>query len=112
MYRATFYSSLARLFKSCGNVGGRRAKPNELPGPVGDSTLAQVVGCEFDLDLITSENSDVILAHFPRNMRRDDVAVFQFYTKSRVGQGIDNLTLHLNLIFFCHAASKPRERRY
>ena len=41
--------------------------------------------------------------HLPRNMGKNPVAVFQFYSKHSVGERFDNRTHYLDRLFFRHA---------
>src|SRR5580698_8012780 len=73
-----------------------------LAAAVDDAALREVVRRHFDGDRIPGEDADVVLAHFARNMSGHDVAVLELYAESGVGQSLDDLTLHLNRIFFRH----------
>ena len=57
----------------------------ELASTIGDSTLAQVIGCEFDLDLVSGQDAYVIFAHFSGNMCCNNVPILQFYAKVVLG---------------------------
>ena len=54
---------------------------------VGDATLAKVVRRQLYANLVTSENTDVILAHLSGDVRSNDVPILQLHTKHGVGQG-------------------------
>ena len=40
--------------------------------------------------------------HFPRNMGKNLVTIFQFYPKHRIGERFDNRTHYLDRLFFRH----------
>lgn len=69
-----------------------------------DAPFTQIVRSQLNLDLISGQNSDVILAHFARNVGRYYVAVFQLNTEHGVWQGINNLAIHFNMIVFRHSS--------
>src|SRR5690606_9515270 len=73
----------------------------------GDATFAQVVRRHFNLDAVTGENTDVVLAHLAGDMGNDDVAVVQFYAEHGVRQGVDDGAFQFNLFFFRHAVRVP-----
>ncbi len=83
--------------------------PSVTPYPlfvaVGDPAFRQVVRSELDRDPIARQNADVMLAHLAGDVRGYDVAIIQFNAKHCVGEGFDNVTIHLDMIFFCHAYS-------
>src|SRR6185437_16800388 len=71
-----------------------------LSAAVDDAALGQVVGGHFDGDLVTGQNPDVVFAHLARYVGRDDMAGLEFDAKRRIGQGLDDLALELNGLFF------------
>ena len=83
------------LVKSPGRVA-------ESPGSIRDSALGQVVWSEFNSDPITTQDSDVMLSHFSRNMGNDDMLVVEFYAKLRVGEVFQHRPLHFYMFFFGH----------
>src|SRR5690606_18558124 len=80
-----------RKARLCGLFSGRPSA-----GAVGDATLGEVVGGQLDLDLVTGEDADVVLAHLARDVRGDDVTIFQPNTEGGVGEGVNDLTFHFN----------------
>ena len=53
-------------------------------------------------NLVACKNADVVFTHFAGDVRGYNVTVFQLNPKSGVGQGIDYLAFHFDLVFFCH----------
>src|SRR5690606_27620209 len=74
----------------------------------GDAALGEVVGSELNGDAVAREDADVVLAHLAGDMSRDHVPVVQFYAKQRVGEGLDDRSLHLDVLFFGQAAGTTR----
>jgi hypothetical protein len=71
-----------------------------LAASVDDPAFAEVVRGEFDGHFVAGQNTNVILAHFSRNMRRDDVPVFELNSKSRIRQRLIHDAFHLKGFFF------------
>src|ERR1700732_5330864 len=71
-----------------------------LSAAVDDAALGQVVRGHFDGDLVPGQNTNVVFTHLARNMGRDDVTGLEFDAKRRIGQGLDDLALELNGLFF------------
>lgn len=69
---------------------------------INDAPLAQIVGREFDSNLIAREDTDVVLPHLAGNMRRYRVTVGELHAERGVGQRISHAAFHLNGIFFRH----------
>jgi len=67
-----------------------------------DSTLTQVVGCELNGNLVTGQDTNVVLAHLARDVGGHNVTVLKFYPEQGIGQGLQDRALHFNVIFFCH----------
>jgi len=53
---------------------------------VGDAPAGEIVGSEFDLDLVTGKDADVVHAHLAGDMGKDFVTVFEFHSEHRIGQ--------------------------
>ena len=83
------------LAKSPGGVA-------ESPGSIRDSALGQVVWSEFNSDPITTQDSDVMLSHFSRNMGNNDMLVVEFYAKLCVGEVFQYRPLHFYMFLFGH----------
>jgi hypothetical protein len=47
-----------------------------------------------------------VLAHFAREMGKDDVLVLQFYAEHRIGKRFANDAFYFNCFFFGHKSSK------
>ena len=81
-----------------------------------DAALGQVVGGNFDGDLVAEGNTDEILAHFTRDVAENGVAVLQLDTIHRAGEEFLHRAFQLNRIFFGHNrlfcnGSRPRLHR-
>ena len=72
-----------------------------LPSPIDDASLGQIVRRQFNRHLVTRKNTDVVLAHFPGNMRCHDMPVLELYSKSGVWKCLGNDAFHLDGFFFC-----------
>ena len=81
-------------FPVCRTGRSFRTKNNSCPG--------QVVGCEFDRDLVPWENPYVMHTHLARNVAQYHVAIFKPDTKRCIGKVLDDFPLHLNDVVFCH----------
>src|SRR4051794_6506886 len=83
---------------------------------VGDSASVEVVWAELDLHLVAGEDADVVAAHLARDVPEDLVVILELHLEHRVGQGLKDLALHLDLLFLAHAAGdsssghKPRRK--
>ena len=67
---------------------------------VDDAAAGQVVWRQLYDHPILWEDSNVVLAHFARDVRKDGVAVRQLNAKHRVGERFDYLALDLDDAFF------------
>jgi hypothetical protein len=52
------------------------------------------------ISTVAGRNSDVVFTHLARYMGGDEVAGLEFDAKRRIGQGLDDLALELNCLFF------------
>ena len=78
-----------------------RDRANSLStSPVGNTSLAQIIGCQLHRDLIAGKNANVVFAHFAGYMCRDDVTVVQFHSEHCIRQRLDDFAFHFNMIFF------------
>ena len=71
-----------------------------LAAAVDDAALREVVGGHFDRDLVAGQNTNVVFTHLAGNMRSDDVPGLEFDAERRIGQGLDDLALELDSLFF------------
>ena len=69
---------------------------------VDDAALGQIVGRHLDGDLVAGEDADVVLAHFPGDVRSHNVPGFELHPERCVRQSLDDFAFHLNRIFFRH----------
>jgi len=70
--------------------------------PKDDPSPSQIVGRQFDLDLIPREDLDVVHPHLARYVSEYFMPVVQLHSKHRVGQGLQHLPGHFDGIFFRH----------
>ncbi len=69
---------------------------------VDDAALGQIVRRHLDGDLVAGEDADVVLAHFPGDMRSHNVPGLELHPERCVRQSLDDFAFHLNRIFFRH----------
>jgi hypothetical protein len=67
--------------------------------PVGDPTLGQIVGREFDLHPIARKDSDEIRPKLSTDIGADSVAIFELNHERCVRQRLDNGPLDFDRIF-------------
>src|SRR2546430_2246526 len=67
-----------------------------------DPRTGEIVGRQVHGHLVTRENLDVVHAHLSRNMPQHHVSVLQLYPECRIGQRLQDLTLHLYRFFLRH----------
>ena len=75
-----------------------------LPLAVSNAALGKIVRRHLDRHRIAGQDADIVFAHFPRNVRGNDMTVFEFYSKHGVRQSLSDLTLHFDLFFFWHTS--------
>src|SRR5690606_11504620 len=63
----------------------------------------QIVRRQFHCHLVTRKNTDIVHSHLSGYMAEYHMAIFQFHSKRRVRQILQNLALHLNNVVFCHS---------
>src|SRR5680860_1650416 len=78
--------------------------PGSLLVPVGDPSPIQVVRGQLDLHAIARQDADVVPAHLARDVPEDLVVVVELDAEHRVGEGLEDLALHLDLLLFCQGA--------
>ena len=66
--------------------------------PVDDPAAAEVIGRQFDSHPVSGQDLDVVHAHLPRDMRQDDLPRRDLHAEHRIGEGLQNAALHLDLI--------------
>lgn len=64
-----------------------------------DATLGKVIGGEFHLHLVASEDADVIFDHLARGVGNHHVSVFQPDTKTRIRQHLGHQSVDFNEFF-------------
>jgi hypothetical protein len=74
----------------------------KLLGPEHNAGPGQVVWRQLYRDLVTGQDADIVHPHFTRNVAKDHVAVFQLNSKRCIRKVLENLTLHLYNVVFCH----------
>lgn len=73
---------------------------------VDDATLGQIIRGKRNAHRVTRNNPDVVLAHFAREMGKDNVLVLQFHAEHRIGKRFANDAFYFNCFFFGHKSSK------
>lgn len=71
-----------------------------LPLAKGDAALGEIVGREFNPDLVTGDNPDEVLSHLAGNVGVDDVPTINLNPKPGVRQGLGDDALDLKCLFF------------
>ena len=74
---------------------------SRLLEPVGDPAACQVVGREFDHDLVARQDADEVLTDFSRCVSEDFVTVWKLDLEKGVGQRLVHESLDLNCFLFC-----------
>src|SRR5215211_1578258 len=87
-------------------IGIRTRRLRPCCGPlfvaIRDSPTVQVVWRQLDLDTVTRTDEDVGPPHLARNGTQDLVPVVELDLEHRVWEGLDDLALHLDLLFLGH----------
>src|SRR4051812_6041669 len=81
------------------------ADTNELPVAVDDAGAVEVVRRQLDAHAVARQDADAEAAHLPGDVAEDHVIVVELHAEHRVGVGLDDLALELDLLFLCHARS-------
>ena len=96
----------AWLRREAATVGSGYRVVREMGPPsastIDDASLGQIVGSHFHGDLVTGEDTNVVLTHLSGDVRGHDVTGLQLHAESSVRQSLDDFTFHLNRIFFRH----------
>src|SRR5215218_5483798 len=79
--------------------------------PIRDPAAIEVVRRQLDLDPVTGQDADVVTPHLARDVTQDIVPVVQLHLEHRVWEGLDDLALHLDLLFLGHVVRRPQMRR-
>jgi hypothetical protein len=74
--------------------------------PEHDPRTRQIVRRQFNRHLVARQDTDVMHAHLARDVSQHDMAIFQLYPESRVGEVLNDLTLHLDHILFVFGSHK------
>src|SRR3954454_2934668 len=94
-------------------AAGRRHE--RLPVAVDDAGAVEVVRRQLDAHAVAREDADAEAAHLPGDLAESHVIVVELHAEHRVGEGLDDLALELDLLFLCHArpslAADPRPAR-
>ncbi len=51
---------------------------------VNDAALGKIIRCKLHRNLVAAQDANIVLSHFPRYVRGNDMSVFQLHTKLRV----------------------------
>lgn len=99
----TFIILLSRCLRTHGEPRAVTFQQAVLLVAVDDAPTRKVVWAELHNHLVLWEDSDVVLAHFSRDVSKNAVAVGQLNAKHRIGQSFDYRSLDLDdAVFFCH----------
>jgi len=88
-----------------GRRGGSKRNRVAMSESINDASFGGVVGRHFHSYSITNCQTNESLAHLSGDVAEDVVTVVQFDPEHGVGEGLGDLALHLDLLFFRHAAS-------
>lgn len=69
---------------------------------VGDAALGQIVGRHFQHDTVSRENTNEVQTHFPGDMSKHAMTVFQFNPEHSVRQQLDDLAIYFDSVFGGH----------
>src|SRR5436305_3837971 len=79
-------------------------RPPALAVAVDDPRAAQIVRRDLDPDAVARKDADAEAAHLARHVTQHLVVVVELDAEHRVGQGLDDLALELDLFFLRHTA--------
>src|SRR5688572_27029234 len=85
-----------------------RPRTAQLPVAVDDARAIQVVGRQLAAHAVAGEDADAKPTHLAGHVAEHGVAVVQLDAEHRVGQGLDDLALELDLLLLGHVPSLPR----
>src|SRR5690348_10256940 len=90
---------LSQIFLTLGRTfTGRPSRFKTLLVPVRDPATARVVRRDLDGHPVTRKNLDVILPHPAADGREDAEAIVRLHAKHRIGQGLLNHAVELELV--------------
>src|SRR5687767_1920780 len=69
---------------------------------IGDAAARQVVGRQLDADAVTGQDPDEIHPKFAADVGEHSVAVLQFDSEHRVGEGLDDRSLDFDRVLLGH----------
>src|SRR5689334_21129382 len=78
--------------------------------PIGDPPSIEVVRRQLDLDPVSGKDADVVPPHLAGDVSEDFVPIVELNLEHRVWEGLEDLALHLDLLFLGHDES-PQMRR-
>src|SRR6188472_3625539 len=70
-----------------------------LPVAVDDPAASEVVGRQLELDPVAGKDLDAEAAHLARGVAKGLVAVVELHLEHAVREGLEDLALHLDLLF-------------
>src|SRR3954468_22826582 len=73
---------------------------------VGDAPAVEIVRRQLDLDPVARQDADVVAPHLAGDVPEDLVVVVELHAEHRVGEGLHDLALHLDLVFFGQGGPK------
>src|SRR5581483_685192 len=89
------------------DAGSQPTVCSRLLVSVGDPTAIEVVRRELDLDPVAGQDADVVAPHLARDVAEHLVPVVELDLEHRVREGLDDLALHLDLLFLRQSACDP-----
>ena len=69
-----------------------------------DTALGEVVGGEFEGDLVARQYANAISAEAACEMREYQTLVLELHTEFTAGEFLDDCTLYFYAVFFTHSA--------
>src|SRR5215207_8706782 len=77
---------------------------------IGDPAAIQVVWGQLDLHPVAGQDADVVPPHLARDVAEHLVPIVELNLEHRVREGLDDLALHLDLLFLGHGGTALRSR--
>jgi len=98
LVRACFHGAFLQIMNE---LGGKRAGWFLLV-PVGDSTLGQIIGGEFQSHTIAGQHSNPISAQLTSQVGKDGAFLVQLHAKQAAWKFFYDCSSYLNTVFFAH----------
>ena len=72
-------------------------------GPVGNPTLAEIIGGQLDSNFVTAKDTDIVFSHLAGDVCNNHMSILQLYPKLGIRQVFKNRAFHFDMFFFCHS---------